>query len=157
MADALKEMFNKKFYERIGSEFSKADKNFHADKFVKDVTKNHEQLSLNERMRATSLTLKKHLSSDYKKSIAILFKVIPTLERGYTSLVFPDFVGLYGHDDFNISMEALNYFTKFGSSEFAIREFLKRDFNKTISVMNKWAEDKGSLNLSSIKGLERGN
>lgn len=142
MAEALKEMFNKKFYEHFAIEFNKVDKNFPPGKFVKDVTKNIEQLSLNERMRNTSIVLKKYLSTDYKKSLDQLIKIIPNLERNYTSLVFPDFVGLYGHDDFHLSMEALKYFTQFGSSEFAIREFLKRDFNKTIRVMNDWADDK---------------
>ncbi|MDP1746647.1 MAG: DNA alkylation repair protein [Bacteroidota bacterium] len=141
MADALKEMFNKKFYEQFAQEFNKVDKNFHPEKFVKDVTKNIEQYSLNERMRNTSIVLKNYLPSDYKKSIELLFKVIPNIKRDYTSLIFSDFVGLYGHNDFNNSMEALNYFTQFGSSEFAIREFLKRDFNKTIKVMNAWAEN----------------
>src|ERR1035437_3436434 len=142
MAEALKEMFNKKFYEQFALEFNKVDKNFHPDKFVKDVLKNTEQLSLNERMRNTSVVLKKHLPADYKKSITLLFKAIPNLKNNYTSLVFPDFVGLFGQDDFDLSMEALKYFTQFGSSEFAVREFLKRDFNKTIKVMNKWADDK---------------
>ena len=142
MAEALKEMFNKKFYEQFAFEFNKVDKNFHPEKFVKEVTKGIEQLSLNQRMRNTSIVLKKQLPSDYKKSIELLFETIPNLKNNYTSLVFPDFVGLYGHDDFDLSMEALKYFTQFGSSEFAVREFLIRDFNKTIKEMNKWADDK---------------
>lgn len=142
MADALKELFNKAFYENLALEFNKADKNFNAGKFVKDVTGNMDELSLNERMRNTSIVLKKHLPADFKKSIGIMQKVIPNMNTGYTTLVFPDFVGVYGHDNFDASMEALNYFTQFGSSEFAIREFLKRDFAKTIKVMNQWAADK---------------
>lgn len=142
MADPLKEFFNKKFYEHLAEKFSKADKNFHPDKFVKDVINGIDELSLNERMRNTSIVLKKHLPTDYKKSLEIMYTVIPTMQGGYTNLVFPDFVGLYGHDDFNNSMQALKYFTQFGSSEFAIREFLKRDFSKTIKVMNTWAADK---------------
>ena len=77
----------------------------------------------------------------YKKAIEIMNEVIPYFKSHYTSFLFPDFVGLYGHDDFNTSIQALKYFTQFGSSEFAIREFLKRNFNKTIKVMYKWAED----------------
>jgi len=142
MAGALKEMFNKKFYEHLALEFAAADTNFHPIKFVKEVTKNIAQLSLNERMRNTSIVLKKNLPADYKKSLELLFRIIPNLKRDYTSLIFPDFVGLYGHNNFNHSMEALKYFTQFGSSEFAVREYLKRDFKKTIQVMNHWADDK---------------
>jgi 3-methyladenine DNA glycosylase AlkC len=142
MAEQLKGMFNKMFYEQFALEFNKAYKHFHPDKFVKDVTQNLSELSLNQRLRATSLVLKNHLPANYKKSIDILVDVIPNLKTGYTTLVFPDFVGLYGHDNFDISMEALKYFTSYGSSEFAIREYLKRDFDKTINVMEQWAIDK---------------
>lgn len=140
--EPLKEMFNRAFYENFANEFAKADKDFNAKKFLKEVTENISDLSLNQRMRRTSEVLRANLPKDYKKTIAIMEKVIPHTKRGYTNLVFPDFVGLYGHEDFNISMEALKLFTKYGSSEFAIREFLKRDFNKTIKVMQAWSKDK---------------
>jgi 3-methyladenine DNA glycosylase AlkC len=142
MAEQLKEMFNKPFYEQFAREFNKVYKNFHPDKFVKEVTQNLPELSLNQRLRNTSVVLKKYLPADYKKSLEVMFEVIPNLNVGYTTLVFPDFVGLYGHDHFDISMQALKHFTAFGSSEFAIREFLKRDFDKTIKVMYQWATDK---------------
>ena len=142
--EPLKEMFNKKFYLHFAAEFAKADKNFNSDKFIKEVIENFEALSLNERMRKTSHTLKKHLPQDYKKALAVMFKVIPNTPRGYTNLVFPDFVGLYGHDAIDTSLNALKHFTTFGSSEFAIRKFLKRDFNKTIKVMQLWAKDKNA-------------
>ncbi len=142
MAEQLKEMFNKVFYEHLANEFSEVHKPFHPKAFVKDVTQNLSELSLNQRLRNTSVVLKTYLPADYKKSIDILLEVIPNLKAGYTTLIFPDFVGLYGHDDFDISMKALKYFTQFGSSEFAIREFLKRDFDKTINVMLQWTTDK---------------
>ncbi|WP_317896720.1 DNA alkylation repair protein [Aurantibacillus circumpalustris] len=140
--ESLKEMFNQVFYKTLANEFSKADNNFNSNKFLDEVTKNIEALSLNQRMRRTSEVLKSTLPSDYKKAILIMQKVILNTKTGYTNLVFPDYVGLYGHDHFEVSMEALKYFTKLGSSEFAIREYLKRDFNKTIKVMQIWAEDK---------------
>jgi 3-methyladenine DNA glycosylase AlkC len=142
MAEQLKEMFNKAFYEKFAHEFSKVHKTFYPDKFVKEVTHSLEDLSLNQRLRNTSIVLKNHLPTDYKKAITIMTEVIPNLRTGYTTLVMPDFVGLYGHDDFDTSMHALKYFTQYGSSEFAIREFLKRDFDKTIKVMKQWAKDK---------------
>lgn len=140
--DPLKEMFNKDFYLHFAAGFSSADKNFNIKQFVKDVTADIDGLSLNGRLRNTSIVLKKHLPSDYKKAVEIMFKATPLLKTGYTALVLPDFVALYGKDHFDLSMEALKYFTAFGSSEFAIREFIKADTGKTLAVMNKWAEDK---------------
>lgn len=142
MADALKDMFNKKFFERLAQEFNKADKNFHPEKFVKDVMSGLEPLSLNQRMRQTTVILKKHLPADYSKAVGVMSDVIPKFSSHYTSLLFPDFVGQFGHEHTSLSLDRLKYFTQFGSSEFAIREYLKRDFKGTIKVMNKWAEDK---------------
>lgn len=140
--EPLKELFNKPFYTHFSQEIARADRNFNAKQFFEDVTENLDALELNQRLRNTSLVLKKHLPGSYKKSVDIMLKAIPHTKRGYTNLVFPDFVGLYGHDDFDLSMAALEQFTKSGSSEFAIREFLKRDFSKTIKVMQRWAKDK---------------
>lgn len=140
--EPLKEMFNRNFYKHFGEAFSKADKNFHPDKFVKEVTAGFDDMALNQRMRNTSIVLHKHLPYSYKKQIEICRKVIPTVQRGYVSLVFPDFVGLFGREDFDTSLDALKYYTSFGSSEFAIREFLRLDFKRTIKVMEKWAGDK---------------
>ncbi len=142
MADALKEMFNEKFYVNFAQQLAKSYKKFETKKFIEDVTESLEERSLNQRLRYTSVVLKKYMPSDFEKSIDIMHDVIANSPRGYSALIFPDFVGLYGHADFSVSMDALKYFTQFGSSEFAIREFLKRDFEKTIRVMEKWAVDK---------------
>jgi 3-methyladenine DNA glycosylase AlkC len=38
-------------------------------------------------------------------------------------------------------MEALKFFTAFGSSEFAVREFLRRDLPRALGIMTAWARD----------------
>lgn len=139
--EPLKEMFNEAFYKKLAFEFARADKKFHPDKFTKEVMAGLDKLSLNQRLRNTTLVLQRHLPDDYKKSIEIMMKVIPSLKVGYTTMVFPDFVGLFGLNHFHLSMEALKFFTQFGSSEFAVREFLKRDLEKTLKVMHEWSLD----------------
>lgn len=138
----LRDMFNQAFYKKLAEAFSKADKEFDQKIFVKEVCSNLPDLSLNQRMRNTSEKLNKFLPYPYKKQLEICMKVIPEIQRGYVTLLFPDFVGLYGKEHVDLSLEALKYFTKFGSSEFAIREFLKIDFKRTIREMEKWAKDK---------------
>ncbi len=140
--EPLKEMFNKAYYQKLAQALNDADKTIDPKKFLAAMLDGLEPLSLNERLRKTAQTMNRVLSPDYKKAMAVLFKVSPNMPRGYTSLVFPDYVGLYGHEHFDLSMEALKQFTSMGTSEFAIREFLKRDFKKTIAVMKKWSTDK---------------
>lgn len=140
--EPLKEMFNKKFYEHLAVEVAKVHRGFDTKKFLSQVTKDLQKRELNQRLRHTTEVLKEHLPEDYKSCIVILKKVIPRMDRGYTTLVFPDFVGRYGTHDVDTSLDALKYFTKFGSSEFAVREFLKKDFQRTIKEMKEWAKDK---------------
>ncbi len=135
-------MFNSRYYEQLAEKFKTVDTNFDKAGFVRTATANLEELSLNQRLRRTSESLKEFLPGEFQEAIEVMKRVIPFTSGGYTNLVFPDFVGLYGHGDFRTSMEALKLFTQFGSSEFAIREFLKRDFDKTIAVMLNWARDK---------------
>jgi 3-methyladenine DNA glycosylase AlkC len=88
-----------------------------------------------QRLRRTSECLHATLPADYPKAIAILRKLAPRINSGFVTLVLPDYVGLYGRDDFDTSMEALKFFTAFGSSEFAIREFIRQDPARTLAVM----------------------
>lgn len=140
--EPLKEMFNAEFYQHFADVFADADKNFNATAFVNDVTANLDKLELNGRLRNTAVVLQQHLPVDFKKAVDVLYKVSPSLKRGYTALVLPDFIALYGKAHFQLSMEALRDFTSLGSSEFAIREFLRTDLDKTLEVMNQWAENK---------------
>lgn len=135
-------MFNVAFYDRFATEFKKADPSFDKAGFIKEITKGLDSLSLNQRLRRTTEVLRLFLPAEYEKAIGIMKKVIPATPGGYTNLVFPDYVGQYGHHDFRTSMDALKYFTRFGSSEFAIREFLKRNFEGTIREMKDWAKDR---------------
>ena len=139
--EPLKEMFNPSYYTKLADTFKQIHKPFATEKFLKDVLEPLAALSLNERMRHTSVTLHQHLPQDYSKAIAILREVIPQLNTGYTALVFPDFVSQFGTHNFKTSLSALHYFTRFGSSEFAIRTFLKLDFSQTIQHLYTWSED----------------
>ena len=137
--EPLKEMFNHTFYQKLANTFAVVHKPFQAERFVKEVTFELENLSLNQRMRNTSIILHQHLPENYSKAINIMKEVVPQLNSGYTTLVFPDFVSLYGLSHFRESLDALKYFTSFGSSEFAVRTFLRHDLDKTLNVMYKWS------------------
>ncbi|MGC3947134.1 MAG: DNA alkylation repair protein [Chryseolinea sp.] len=139
--EPLKEMFGHAFYKNLANTVTSVYPQFQAARFVKDVTYNLEELSLNQRMRSTSVILQQHLPENYSQSIGILKEVVPQLNAGYTTLVFPDFVSQFGLSHFQESLDALKYFTAFGSSEFAIRIYLMHDFERTLETMKKWSTD----------------
>lgn len=139
--EPLKEMFNRAYYQNLARVVSAVHKPFPSAAFIKEVTENFEALSLNERMRNTSRVLHNHLPEKYTTNTSILRDVIQQMPSGYTALVFPDFVSQFGKHDLKTSLDALKYFTQFGSSEFAIRTFLKSDFDKTLKIMYAWSGD----------------
>ena len=139
--EPLKEMFNHTYYKNLTSAVSIVHSPFNTSSFLKNAIKDLSTRSLNERMRHTAHTLQQYLPNDYQKSISILKDTVTLLPTGYTALVFPEFVSLFGQSHYKVSIDALKFFTQFGSSEFAIRTFLKSDLNKTLKIMYKWSED----------------
>lgn len=138
--EPLKELFNEAYYKNLGKELKTVYPKLNEKSFVEFCIKDLNQRELNERLRHTTKTLYNFLPNDFQTAVNILKQVVPNLKTGYTTLVFPDYVGLYGLNDFNYSLEALSYFTSFGSSEFAIRVFLRHDFKSTMRVMAKWTK-----------------
>jgi 3-methyladenine DNA glycosylase AlkC len=139
--EPLKEMFGPAYYESLSRALVSVHPSLSVAEFMNEATASLGPLSLNHRMRHTSLVMNRFLPADFRKAVAIMKEVVPLLKPGYTNLVFPDYVSVYGAGDFDTSMEALRYFTQFGSSEFAIRTFLAADFKRTIHVMYRWSED----------------
>lgn len=139
--EPLKEMFNKNYYRQLSDAIKQVFPAFDQPAFLKDIYATYPSLELNERLRLTSRQLHHYLPADYLVALNILKKTAPQLSTGYTALVFPDYVSQFGLDHFELSLEALKYFTPFGSSEFAVRVFLKKDFAHTLEVMQAWAED----------------
>lgn len=139
--EPLKEMFNGAFYKNFAEAFAQVYTRFDKKSFINDVTTGLHDRSLNERLRHTSVTLKKYLPENYRRAVSIMKETAPLLQRDYTALILPDYVGLFGKHDIQVSLDALKYFTGFGSSEFAVREFLKIELEKTLRVMETWAED----------------
>jgi 3-methyladenine DNA glycosylase AlkC len=61
---------------------------------------------------------------------------------GLALIIFPDFVEVFGLKNFDESMDALEFFTEFGSSEFAVRQFVKLDQKRALEFFKKWSKSK---------------
>ena len=140
-APALKEMFNEARYRKMARDVAAVHPRFDQKRFLALALPDLAPLSLLQRLRRATEALRATLPDDYAKALDVLLRVAPTFGEGFTALVLPDFAGLYGLDDFDRSLDALKFFTTFGSSEFAVREFLRRDLRRTLRVMEKWSRD----------------
>jgi 3-methyladenine DNA glycosylase AlkC len=146
---ALKEMFDAKRFRLVASELVRIDPQFSPRRFLALALRDLDGLSLLQRLRRMTECLHATLATaaegdrNYRQVIGILRALAPRMGRGFVTLVLPDYVGLHGYapDDFEVSMDALKFFTPFGSSEFAVREFLRRDLTRTLAVMEIWSRD----------------
>jgi len=96
-------------------------------------------LHIMKKIRKISLCLHKVLPESFEKTVDILVKAAPEV-GWWESVIFPDYIGVYGQDYWDISMSALTEITKYSSSEFAIRPFLIKEPNKTAAFLEKLAD-----------------
>ncbi len=140
-APALKNWFDAARFRHVAEELSAIYPDFDADRFLELSLVDLDEFTLMQRLRRMTESLRLTLPDDYRESLEVLRQLAPRINHNFVTLVLPDYVGLYGLGDFEVSMEALKFFTVFGSSEFAIREFLKRDLHRTLAMMEQWSRD----------------
>ncbi len=138
---ALKDMFDAARFRRIARAAAAVYPAFDAKRFLALCLPDLESKNLLQRLRLVTDCLRATLPADYRKALAILRRLAPRIDRGFVSLFLPDFVGVHGLQYFDESMDALKFFTGFGSSEFGIRPFLRQDLRRTLKVMEKWSRD----------------
>jgi len=136
----LKDIFSAAKIRGIARHVSAVHPEFEAKRFLRIALAELDELSLMQRMRRLSVALRETLPADYRKAVSVLRALTPRLE-GFAALLAPDFVGQYGLSHFAFSMDALAFFTGFGSSEFGVREYLRADPSRALEIMNRWARD----------------
>jgi len=128
MAERLKDIF---FTRSSINTFADTIQRFYSDfnkkKFI-DVMfdESFKAKEVKEKMRHTTQSLHETLPEFYTEALAILSKAAPAV-KGFEALAFPDYVALYGMNDWELSLPALVHFTKYYTSELAIRPFLDKD------------------------------
>ncbi len=110
--------------------------------FLRQALNDLESLSLMQRLRRMTESLHAALPGNYRRNLRILRELAPRLPTGFGTMFLPDYVALHGRADPALSLEALRYFTRFGSSEFAVREFLRDDLAGTLATMRSWASSR---------------
>lgn len=141
MPEPLKNMFNVHTVGRLAESIQQEYPAFDREGFTTRVfDAEWEGRELKERIRRLASLLGDFLPTEYPAALAILHRAIPHLtEQSFEKMVFPDFVEVYGLDDWEVSLPALEHFTQFISAEFAIRPFILRYFDRTMAQMLAWA------------------
>ena len=115
---------------------------FQADDFIESVMdKTWDSLELKARGRQITMNLGKYLPKDYGAAIGIIDSVTTSYD-GFCKYCFPDFVEVYGQDEANwgISINALERYTHYASSEFAVRPFIIKHEKRMMAQMYVWSK-----------------
>ena len=94
--------------------------------------------ALKQRIRHITVTLHDLMREDYRDALDMLRRVRLDV-KGIVQWVFTDYVEVYGLDDREASMLALEEFTQQFSAEFAIRPFIVRYPERTMGQMLAWS------------------
>jgi 3-methyladenine DNA glycosylase AlkC len=143
----LKDLYSSAFYKRIARCMEECIPSFNANAFMKRIySPEFETMELKARMRHTAQCLHYFMPGTYGEAADLLIKLIESLkEHGFWQerlemMFLPTYIELYGLDDPDTSIQAMEVVTQYVSCEFAIRPFLNNHFGQTIATMLVWTE-----------------
>jgi len=149
MAELFKNIYNEKFCSEFTNTLLKVAPGFNSNSFSKSIFNSEwEQLELKQRMRHITHTLNNYLPGSFQNQVVILLKTIQELQRigrRETSIEFmflPDFIEVYGIENYTTSISAFEVITQFTSCEFAVRPFIIKYPDQMIDQMKTWSKHK---------------
>ncbi len=142
MPEPLKNLYNDTFFYSLNKAMVQTYPVFDTQKFNALIfDRNWENKELKQRMRHITESLHQCLP-DYEQAIPILKAASSQFSNTFTHMFFPEYAELYGINHYDISMDALEHFTQYSSSEFAIRPFIIKYPKETMQHMQTWAKHK---------------
>lgn len=140
-APALKEIFDYRRLVSIADAAATVYAGFDRSRFIAQAASGLDQLSLMARLRRVSECLHQQFPTEYPLALEPLNAMAPLLDHRFVTLILPEYVARYGQAHFDLSMAALQYLTRFGSAEFAVRPFLQLDQGRALIWLQRFAHD----------------
>jgi 3-methyladenine DNA glycosylase AlkC len=149
MAEPLKNIYSEKFFEAFSEILADEITSFDKHKFSKEIfSSNWHELELKQRMTRIAQVLRKHLDPNYKKSLEQICSIIDKQRRNHSNgfnfefMFFPEFIQLFGLEDFENSINAIEKVTQYTSCEFVVRHFLNSYPEEMSKQMFAWSGHK---------------
>jgi len=137
----MKHWFDAARYRAIARDVAELAPGFDRRKFLALTLDGLDARELMDRLRQTATALDAALPGTFREKVAVVRALAPRINHGFVGVALCDFVARGGLDDFDASLDALRFLTRFGSAEFAVRPFLARDQARTLAVMTAWTRD----------------
>jgi 3-methyladenine DNA glycosylase AlkC len=145
----VRDVFNENVVNQLAANLARAWPAFDSDGFRQSINPKLKPLTFSERNNLIRDRLWDFLPKDYPRALEIILKALPpeipdcelTGYGGFIVLPQNEFVAKYGLDHYDLSMQALYQMTKRFSAEGAIRPFILKYPERTLTILSKWAED----------------
>jgi 3-methyladenine DNA glycosylase AlkC len=148
MADLplLKDFVDTDAVTQIGAAIAEVHPGFDVVSFVAAVFDDEwEARALKQRIRHVAMTARVDLGGEYREALAVMRAAAERLTVGGIPVwCFNDFVEEYGVDDPDVSLPALEQFTKLASAEFAVRPFINLYPDRMAVQMCEWAQSRNA-------------
>lgn len=145
----IKDIYNETFYLKLAKSLAVALPNFSLAKFMELVLPpSFAEMEWKQRMQHTTNTLHLFMPDNFAESVALLPKLLAQLradgfgEQRLEFMFLPEYVAIFGLDDFENSVKALELLTQFISAEFAVRPFLLKYRGRMLAEMIKFSTHK---------------
>ena len=148
---ALKDIYSAAFYNKLSQALTQSLPDFNKAEFQALIlTDQFLQMELKKRMRHTTLVLHQFMPARYPDAVDVIFRIITALrQQGQNNdalayIFLPDYLEVYGLDDLETSIKAMEFVTQFISCEFGIRSFIIRYPEQMMSQLFKWSLHKSA-------------
>ena len=137
VAEPLKNMVDRQVLAEIAQRVGSETTDFDVELFVADLWPRLTELELKPRFEAIARRLRAGLGEDYREALEVLVRVAradPPIE-GFAAWPLCTFVEVFGVNDPEHSLPAMEHLTKRASCEFAVRPFLKDHWQMTYDLL----------------------
>ncbi len=149
MEKSLKNFYNLDVVDDIASRISAAYRPFKREAFIADIMCELPHLELKARALCIAAALRKHLPQNYENALEILLQSLGGDNGsggvegmgGFEHLPFLNFVGQYGLDYPELSLNTLRRMTIYFSAEFDVRPYLLSHRELSLAAAHEWADD----------------
>lgn len=146
MSNLFKDIYSESFYDGFSKILSQTLFSFDCDQFKKLIFNDEfEQYELKQRMTHTAKVLNVFMPDNFDQAAIAIKNIIENLrsanieQESVEYMFLPEYIAMYGLDDYDSSIPAFEYITQFTSCEFAVRPFILKYEDRMLAQMLAWS------------------
>jgi 3-methyladenine DNA glycosylase AlkC len=146
MAEPLKNLYNPPFFDAFTGILNRTIPGFDEKAFLEMIyDSDWEHRELKDRMKHIATTLDDFFPDDYEQAVSLIKDTIPEIQQSSLAdcrlefMFFPEYVERFGLNQFDVSVDAIEFITTFTSCEFAVRPFITEYPDRMMNRMLEWS------------------